>query len=164
MIMTPQSRKLALTAHVVFSVSWIGAVCAYLALALIGVANERPEWIRAACLAMDAIGWLVIVPCSFASLLTGVILGVGTPWGLVRHYWISIKLLMTLASTVVLLLHMQLTHELAVVALRRMPADPGLHGMQVQLVADAGAALLVLLVMTALSVYKPRGLTRFGLA
>lgn len=28
--------------------------------------------------------------------------------------------------------------------------------------ADAGAAMLVLLVATTLSVYKPRGLTRYG--
>lgn len=35
-------------------------------------------------------------------------------------------------------------------------------GMRVQLLADAAAALLVLLVAVALSVFKPRGLTRYG--
>jgi hypothetical protein len=34
--------------------------------------------------------------------------------------------------------------------------------VRVQLIADAGAALLVLLVATALSIYKPRGLTKYG--
>jgi hypothetical protein len=34
--------------------------------------------------------------------------------------------------------------------------------MRVQLVADAGAAILALLVATVLSVFKPRGLTRHG--
>jgi hypothetical protein len=34
--------------------------------------------------------------------------------------------------------------------------------LRIQLVADAGAALLVLLVATTLSVYKPQGRTRYG--
>lgn len=42
-------------------------------------------------------------------------------------------------------------------------ADAGdLRGVRLQLVADAGAALAALLVATVLSVYKPRGLTKYG--
>ena len=37
-----------------------------------------------------------------------------------------------------------------------------LQGLRVQLIADAGAAVIVLLLATTLSVYKPRGLTRYG--
>jgi hypothetical protein len=62
----------------------------------------------------------------------------------------------------VLLLH---THPIGLVARAARagtigPAD--LHDVRIQLVADAGAALLVLLVNTALSIYKPRGMTRHG--
>ena len=42
----------------------------------------------------------------------------------------------------------------------RSGADLG--GLRIQLVTYAGAALLVLLVATALSMYKPRGWTRYG--
>ena len=34
--------------------------------------------------------------------------------------------------------------------------------LPIQLVADAGAAVLALLVVTTLSVYKPRGMTAYG--
>jgi hypothetical protein len=34
--------------------------------------------------------------------------------------------------------------------------------LRIQLTADAGAALLALLVATALAVYKPRGMTGYG--
>jgi hypothetical protein len=42
-------------------------------------------------------------------------------------------------------------------------SDSDLHGLRIQLIADAGAALLVLLVATILSVYKPWGLTAYGI-
>ena len=41
---------------------------------------------RGAYLAMDLIGWFVIVPLSLASLLTGLVQALGTTWGLFRHY------------------------------------------------------------------------------
>jgi hypothetical protein len=41
-------------------------------------------------------------------------------------------------------------------------ASADLRDLRIQLVGDAGAALLVLLVATALSIYKPRGMTRRG--
>jgi hypothetical protein len=51
--------------------------------------------------------------------------------------------------------------------LGRLAAETTLSGsdlsrLRIQLVADAGAAVLVLLVATTLSVYKPQGLTRYG--
>jgi hypothetical protein len=39
---------------------------------------------------------------------------------------------------------------------------PNLEALRIQLVANPGAALLVLLVATGLSVYKPQGVTPFG--
>src|SRR5438876_11267704 len=70
--MTPSLRKFALTAHVTFSVGWFGAVAAFLALAIAGLTAQDPPMVRAAYLAMAFIGWWVIVPCSFAALLTRV--------------------------------------------------------------------------------------------
>jgi hypothetical protein len=42
--------------------------------------------VRAAYLAMELIARFVIIPLAFASLLTGLIQSLGTPWGLFRHY------------------------------------------------------------------------------
>jgi len=107
-------------------------------------------------------GWRVIVPLSVASLLTGLVQSLGTPWGLFRHYWVLAKLLIASLATVVLLMHMQLISYMARVTAERVFAVGELRQLRLQLLADAGGALLVLLTATALSVYKPRGLTRYG--
>src|SRR5438876_8144523 len=99
MTMTPRLRKFALTAHVTSSVGWLGAVVAYLALAIAGLTSQDAQRVRAACLAMELIGWFVIVPCSLAALLTGVVQSLGTEWGLFRHYWILVKFLLTIGAT-----------------------------------------------------------------
>lgn len=94
MTMTPNLRKFALTAHVTSSVSLLGSIAAFLALALTGLNSPDAQIIRAAYLAMDLVARFIIVPLAFASLLTGLIQSLGTPWGLFRHYWIVAKLLL----------------------------------------------------------------------
>ena len=161
-MMSPGLRKLALTAHVTASVGWLGAVAAFLALALAGLRSANAQTVRAACIAMELIGWFVVVPLSFASLLTGLVQSLGTTWGLFRHYWVLVKLVMTVLATLVLLIHMRPISYVAGVAATTTLSAGDLRGLRAQLVADAGAALAVLLVTTTLSVYKPRGVTRYG--
>ena len=158
----PRLRKLTLTLHVTSSVGWLGAVAAFLALAVAGLTSTSPQTVRGAYLAMDVIGWYVIVPFSIASLLTGLVQSLGTVWGLLRHYWVMAKLLITVAATVLLLVHMQPVGHLADAAAWAALAGGELQGMRIQLIADAAAALLVLLTAAALSVFKPRGVTRYG--
>ena len=79
--MTPSLRKFALTVHLTFSVGWIGAVVAYLALVVAAMTSEHALPLRAAWLAMELIGWYVIVPFALASLLTGFAMSLATPWG-----------------------------------------------------------------------------------
>lgn len=160
--MTPRLRKFALTAHVTSSVGWLGAVAVFLALAIAGLTSQGAQLARAAYLAMDLTAWFIIVPLCFASLLTGLVQSLGTPWGLVRQYWVLVKLLMTIPSTLMLLVHMQPISYIAGVAAKTILSSADLHGLRIQLVVEAGAALLVLLVATTLSVYKPRGMTRYG--
>ncbi|MEW6582535.1 MAG: hypothetical protein AB1416_07230 [Actinomycetota bacterium] len=160
--MTPRARKLALTAHVVSSVGWLGAVGAFLALAVTGLSTGDPGVARAAYVATETITWFVIVPLSGAALVTGLVQALGTAWGLARHYWVLVKLLMTVVATAVLLLHTRPIGVVAAEAARGTLTADSLRPLRVQLVADAGAALLVLVVAAVLSVYKPRGLTRFG--
>src|SRR3970040_255657 len=101
--MTPTLRKFTLTVHLTFSVGWIGAVVAYLALVVAAMTREDAQSLRAAWLAMELIGWYVIVPLALASLLTGFVMSLATPWGLFRHYWVLSSLALTILATVVLL-------------------------------------------------------------
>jgi hypothetical protein len=118
--------------------------------------------VRAAYLAMELTGWFVIVALSLASLLTGIVQSLGTTWGLFRHWWVLIKLLITIFATIVLLLHMQPTSRMAGAAAATTLSSADLRDLRIQLVADAGVSLFVLLVAVTLAVYKPRGLTRYG--
>lgn len=167
MMLTPRLRKLALTAHVTASVGWLGGVASFLALAVAGLASRDDQVTRGAYLAMEITGWSVLVPASLLSLLTGLVQALGTAWGLFRHYWVTFKLLIAVVATVLLLVHMQVASHVAVaVAASGVSASgvssPGLMPMRIQLLADAAAALLVLVVAVVLSVYKPRGITRYG--
>ena len=118
--------------------------------------------VRAVYIAMGLTARFVIVPLSFAPLLlTGPILSLGTPWGLVRHYWILAKLLINILSTAILLVHVQPINYLWRAASEGTLSSAD-RGVQVQLVVAAAAGLLALLVATALAVYKPRGMTQYG--
>lgn len=162
MIMPPRLRTFALTVHVMVSVGWLGAVAGFLALAVAGLTSQDAQLVQAAYLAMDLTAWFVIVPLCIASLLTGIVQSLGTTWGLFRHYWVLVKLLITILATIILLVHMQPISYMAGVAAKTTLSSADFRGLRIQLVVDAGAALLVLLVTTTLSVYKPRGLTRYG--
>jgi hypothetical protein len=160
--MPPGLRKFALTAHVTTSVGWLGAVAGFLTLAIAGLASKDAQTVRAAYIAMESIAWFVIVPLSFASPATGIIQSLSTEWGLFRHYWVLIKFLITIPATILLLVHMRPVGHLARVVAETTLARGDLAGLRIQLIADAGAAIVVLLIATTLSIYKPRGLTPYG--
>lgn len=160
MIMPRGVRRFALTAHVAASVGWLGAVVVFLALAVIGLTSQDNQTVRAAYLVMEPAARHVLVPFALASLLTGIIQSLGTTWGLFRHYWVIVKLVLTVCSTIILLTYMQTFRFMAAVAADPAAgtdevrnASPGLH---------AGLAVMVLIATTLLAVYKPRGMTHYG--
>jgi hypothetical protein len=159
MTMTPGLRKFALTAHLTFSVGWIGAVIAYLGLGIAARINQDMQTVRAAWLAMELTGWYVIVPLAFASLFTGLVMALGTKWGLFRHYWVLFSLVLTIFAIIVLLLHMPTVSFLAGIATEADEASLSRLGGDL---AHPGIGLLVLLVIQVLNVYKPRGMTPYG--
>jgi hypothetical protein len=118
MAMTPHVRKFALTVHVSSSVGWLGAVAAFLALAVAGLSSQDAQIVRAS------------YPPS---------------------------------STIVLLIYMQTLSYLSGVAAETTLSSGDLGRLQTgSPVLHAGVGLLLLLVATTLSVYKPQGLTPYG--
>jgi hypothetical protein len=162
MIMSPSLRKLALTAHVTSSVGWLGAAAGFLALAIAAGTSPNAQIIRGAYVAMELTGWYVILPFCFGCLVTGLVMALSTWWGLFRHYWVLVKFLITLISTLILIGFTQTLARLGELAgdqtlpvgeLRNLNQSPAVH---------SGAGLLALLVTTILSVYKPWGIVPFG--
>lgn len=158
--MPPRLRKLVLTAHVTVSVGWLGAVVVFIALAVVGLTDQNAATVRGVYLVMEPTAWLVLVPLAGASLLTGIIQSLGSQWGLFRHYWVILKLGINVVSTLVLVTYMNTFATMAAAA-----ADPGTDLGAVRNPSPAihaGAALVLLVGAALLSVYKPRGLTRYG--
>lgn len=159
MTMTPQLRKLALTTHLTFSVGWIGAVVVYLVLGITATTSQDVQTVRAVWIAMELTGWYSIVPLAVGSLLTGIVMAVGTKWGLFRYYWVLFSLLLTILSTLVLLLHMPTVSSMAVVA--QQAEGTRLDELGGDLLHPS-IGLVVLLVIQAINIYKPQGMTRLG--
>jgi uncharacterized membrane protein len=159
MTMKPGLRKFVLTAHVTCSVGWLGAAVSYLGLIVAALTGEDAEAVRVAYLAMEPLTWFAIVPLAFASLVTGLVQGLGTQWGLFRHYWVVFKLLLSVVATIVLVLNTRTVTALAGHAAEtESVGTSGLHGQ----LLHSGGGVVVLLVTTTLAVYKPRGMTRYG--
>jgi hypothetical protein len=162
MTMGPRLRKFVLTAHIACSVGSLGAVAVFLALAVAGLSSRDAATVRAAYLATELIAWFVILPLIAAALLTGVIQALGTSWGLFRHYWVLVKLLLTALTLVVLALQLEGISYLARAAAETTLSATDLLTLRRSIMIHALGGLVVLLTTTMLSVYKPQGLTRYG--
>jgi hypothetical protein len=160
-MMPPGVRKVSLAVHLTVSVGWIGSVAAYLALDVTTATSEDPSLLRAAYVGMEMIARSVIVPFAAASLLTGLLMSLGTKWGLIRHYWVLISFVLTVLATLVLLTEIRTISALAGMAADEMTTDAHLRSMRSTLVHSVGGAV-VLVVILVLNLFKPQGMTRYG--
>ena len=151
--LSPPWRKLLLTTHIGSSVGLLGIDVGVLLLAVTGARGRSPDAVYPAA---QLIGSLLLVPAALLSLTTGVLLGLLTPWGLFRHWWVTAKLLLTTAGAVLSLVVL----TPALTGLADASAGPVPLSQRLELVRDSGAASLVLLVTLVLSVYKPFGRIR----
>src|SRR5215208_3008641 len=149
MPMPPALRRALLAAHIICSVGWLGAAAAYLALGVAAEVSVQPQIVRAAWIGMELSGWFVIVPLACLAFLTGLVMSLGTPWGLLKHYWVVIALVLTTLSLAVLLLHMPSVSTLAGPARTADDAAASRLGGDV---LHPALGLLVLIVITVLNV------------
>ncbi|WP_425413077.1 hypothetical protein [Micromonospora citrea] len=152
-------RKVWLTLHVGIGVGWLGVSLGMLTLSVVGVSTDRPQVRHGAYLLMDTFNVALAIPSVFLAIVTGVVVSLGTPWGLVRHRWVLAKLVIALSLPVLATFEGPWIDELA--ARTADPAaEPGATGM---LLVGAMALFLALLwTATGLSVFKPGGRTRWG--
>ena len=161
-LLGPRVRKLVLTAHLFSSIGWLGAVAGFAALDISALNDRNAQVVCAAYLSMALITRFVIVPLAIAALMTGLIQALGTPWGLFRYYWVLVKLAMTLFATVVLLEKVALINYTASQAGKPQLSGVALHALGRPLAVHSIGGLVVLLVITIVSVFKPWGLTPYG--
>jgi hypothetical protein len=154
-------RKALLAAHVAAAVGWLGAVLAFAALDAATALSDDEATLRAAYVGMELVTLWVIVPLALLALASGVAVSLTTAWGLFRHWWVVSSLVLTAVAVVVLLVQVPLIAHRADHARDPAATVESLEGLGSLLLHSVGGAAL-LLVILALNIVKPRGLTRHG--
>lgn len=146
-------RKLLMSIHIIVSVGLLGSDAAVLVLCIAGARGADPRTVYPAA---HLIATTLLVPLALLALATGLLQGLLTPWGILRYWWVTIKLALTVAGIVL--------GSLVLVPTLSAAADtPAAQPMSVDrlgLVKDASAASIVLIVTVLLAVYKPFGRLR----
>jgi uncharacterized membrane protein SirB2 len=148
----PQLRKLVLATHVLVAVGWFGVVVGKLILEITAATTPDPDIPGAAYLFMEAFDRALFPPTALATLLTGIVLSVGTAWGLFQHYWIVAKLVLTVAVIV--------TGVVFVGAWTRQAIATASGSASIPLIYASLAHLVMLGAATVISIYKPWGRIR----
>ncbi|MEU9076007.1 DUF2269 domain-containing protein [Kitasatospora sp. NPDC048538] len=162
----PRARKSLVVVHVVASVSWLALMLCLLTLAVTALATEDADRLRSAYRAMGMLGDALILPLSLATLVSGVVLGLGTSWGLFRYYWVSAKFWLTLAAAAASLIALSARLHDAVRVVNAHPTGPisaaDLGFVRLNTVIVPSVALALYLFAVVLSVFKPWGRRRPG--
>lgn len=153
--LAPRWRKTLVVVHVGASVGLLGTDAAVLTLDLAGATGAAPPTVYPAA---ALVATVLLVPLALASLASGVLLGWLTPWGLTRHWWVLLKLLLTTAGTVLALV--VLTPSLDAAADAALAGDLLSPSQRWALVRNSTAASIVLVGTLVLSVAKPLGRVR----
>ncbi|CAM06205.1 hypothetical protein A8924_0022 [Saccharopolyspora erythraea NRRL 2338] len=161
-VLPPKARKAVLTAHVIASVAWIGLSVCLLVLGLTGLLHPDPQVSRAAYIALG-----VVVtpgqPISGLALVSGIALSLGTKWGLLRHWWVVVSLVLTAVMTALVQLSlaplMRGAAAKVLAAAPEVPAADAVGGDAVSIVVAPAVAITALSFVAAINVYKPWGRT-----
>ena len=158
-MMSPPVRRFALSVHLTCSVGWIGAVVAYIALGIAATRSGSPDTVRSAWAAMEIIGWYVLIPLALGSWVTGLVMSLGTRWGLFRYYWVLVAFVFTTLAATVLVMHMPDVSSVSDAVQTAPASDLEQYGGDL---FHAVIALVLLLVIQVLNLYKPPGVTPHG--
>ncbi len=140
-------RKLLLTVHVLTTVGLFGADLVLLTLGITSVLGAEPRTVYPAA---AAVGKTLLGPLAVASLATGLLLGALSQWGLLKYWWVVIKLAITVALTPVVLFVLVPRLEAAAEAGRLLTESE-----RAQLVIAPGVASSLLALNATLAVFKP---------
>jgi hypothetical protein len=152
MKLSPRWRKLLLTAHVAAAVSVLGTDLALVLLGISSVGGANPQTIYPAA---DLIATWLLAPLALVALGTGVLLGVLTQWGLLKYWWVTIKLALTAILTSVILFVLVPRLGAAADTATALDPSPFTTAERLPLVIAPAAGVTLLILIVALAIYKP---------
>jgi hypothetical protein len=152
----PGARKLTLTVHVAAGVGWLGVHAVLVLLAVTGLTTGDEALLHAVYVTAGEVVWLVF-PFAAVSLASGVVLGLGTAWGLFRHFWVTAKLVINVAMLAV---SGAVLSRFVSQAADRARDGAAVGDLGPRILVGSTAGLVLLVAATALSVWRPRSRPR----
>ena len=146
---SPTVYKLLLTSHIMVSVGWLGATFAKIVLGMVAVTGGVLETSIGLYRAMEVLN-VAFPPLAVGTLITGGLLSLGTRWGLLDHYWVVTKLVLTVG---VIVTGIRMTDAFV---------DRAMAGAPTSLMILTTLHVLMLASASIISVYKPWGTTWFA--
>ncbi|MFD5846349.1 DUF2269 domain-containing protein [Streptomyces chartreusis] len=152
------ARRAALVVHVVASASWVGLTLGLLALGITAAGTGSAVSVEASVRAMKLFADWLLLPVAFLTLVSGLVLSLGTQWGLARHRWVYVKFWLTLATTTATVFALRPGVNSAVAAVAAGGPLPDAGDVMMGPIVSLSAYVF----MTVISVLKPWGLTKRG--
>lgn len=153
-------RRATLVVHIVSAGAWIGIDVLVAVLVLTGWFADD---VGTRSLAYRALAEFVVWPmlgAGLVCLVSGIVLGLGTKWGLVRYWWVAVKLVLNLLlCTLILVLLEPGMDAVASYGEDLLIGTPSASRVQTLFFPPA-VSLTTLTFATVLAVYKPWGRLR----
>ncbi|MGW4201041.1 DUF2269 domain-containing protein [Streptomyces sp. NPDC004726] len=151
-------RRAFLVVHVSSAAGWLGLTLGLLALATAAITTESDAMTEAATRSMKVFTDWLVLPLALMTLFSGLLLALGTSWGLARHRWVLTKFCITLVTVTasIFALRPGVDHAAEAVSSGSSLPNPS------DLVMGPIVSFTAYLFMTAISLLKPWGLTRRG--
>jgi hypothetical protein len=148
--------------HVVTSVGWLGVGLCQLTLNVLALATDDAALRHAAHEIAHVFDRYLLIALATGSMVTGVLLGLKTRWGLLRYRWVAVKLALTAALLLFTPIWMGAWIGEAVALTRppSLPDDPAYLLVRTELLVGSVTIVSTLLVVTVISVVKPWGRLR----
>ncbi|MER6169497.1 DUF2269 domain-containing protein [Streptomyces violaceorubidus] len=152
------ARRASLVVHVLASAAWLGLTLGLLALGATAATGASPAAVEAAVRCMKLFADWLLLPLALLTLGSGLVLALGTPWGLARHRWVYTKFWLTLGTTVATFFALRPGADSAVAAVTAGGSLPDAGDVLFGPVVSLSAYVF----MTVISLLKPWGPTRLG--
>jgi hypothetical protein len=149
-----------LVVHIAAAGAWLGMDFAFAVLLCTALVTDDPGTAAAAFQALELVAIWPMLTAGLASLASGVTLGLGSKYGLLRYWWVAVKLAINLLFTSLIVF--SLRPEVRAVADygRQLVDDPAMKVPLGDLLYPLIIGPLLLLTAMVLSVFKPWGRIR----
>ena len=142
----PRVRRAVLTLHIVASVGLLGDVAVIVAINVRAATTSDAQLAASAYELLTMFPVLFGIPLSLTSLATGLVLGLGSNWGVLRYLWVTTKLLLNVSVILV---------GAFVIGPATAAMADGRDGSDSVLILASSYDVVALVLATGLAVFKP---------